>query len=119
MPTNTGGKKIKLPCDTLCIAAARTPANELLFQRTCEGTYILESQHQFTRKPMVLRDMRVESAADMFAVGEACGSFGTKRALLEGKAAGLSAAMDLGHGDNQIGQARHRAMEQLEQVRKL
>lgn len=32
--------KMKLPCDVLCIAGTRTPANELVFQRTCEGSYI-------------------------------------------------------------------------------
>lgn len=116
-PVKAGGKKLKVSCDTLCVAGAKTPANELLFQRTCEGTYVLESEHQFTRKPNVLPDMRVVSADDMFAVGAACGSQGTEHALLQGKIAGLSAALDLGHGGSEMKQVRDQAVEQLRDVR--
>ena len=116
-PVDSGGKKIKLSCDTLCVAGANTPANELLFQRTCEGTYVLESQHQFTRKPNVLPDMRVVSSTDMFVVGAASGSKGAEDALLEGKVAGLSAALDLAHGGSEIKQAHAQAMAHLAENR--
>lgn len=110
---STNGKKIKLNCDTLCVAGEKTPASELLFQRSCEGTYVLSSQHQFTRKPVMLPDMRAGNNADMFAVGEACGSHGAERAVIEGKIAGLSAALDLSHGDSELEAVRDKAMEQL------
>lgn len=100
--------KTKLACDVLCIAGTRTPANELVFQRTCEGTYILESQNQFTRKPVSNAHMRVDS--DMFVVGGASGGQGVNRAWLEGKVAGLSAVLDSGHGGKETEDERDHAM---------
>ncbi len=101
----------KLACDVLCIAATRTPANELVFQRTCEGRYILESQNQFTRKPVTDTHMRVH--ADMFVAGGAGGGQGVKRAWLEGKVAGLSAALDLGYGNEKAEAERDDAINKL------
>ena len=101
----------KLVCDVLCIAGVRTPANELVFQRTCEGVYILESQNQFTRKPVTDTHMRVD--ADMFVAGGASGAQGLNRAWLEGKVAGLSAALDLGHGNEEAEAEREEAINKL------
>ena len=102
----------QLSCDVLCIAGSRTPANELAFQRTCEGTYILESNSQFTRKPRTDEVMR--GAPDMFVVGSANGSHGLNRVWLEGKVAGLTAALDLGHGGDQEESGRQDAMKLLQ-----
>ena len=107
-------KKGILSCDTLCIAWTRTPANELLFQRTCEGNYILESPHQFTRKPVPSPEMRVGS--DMFVAGEAGGSHAVKPSWLEGKIAGLSAALDMGHSGSETQAERIEAVKQLAEV---
>lgn len=103
----TSGSEIKLSCDVLGMAAGRMPANDLIFQRTCQGTYILESPHQFTRKPLISKHMHVD--ADMFVAGEAAGSKGIERLWLEGKIAGFSAALDLGYGDLEIERARDAA----------
>ena len=100
--------KMKLTCDVLCIAGTRTPANELVFQRTCAGTYILESKNQFTRKPVTNAHMRVDS--DMFVAGGASGGQGVNRAWLEGKVAGLSAALDSGQGGKETERERDHAM---------
>jgi sarcosine oxidase subunit alpha len=99
--------EMKLRCDVLCIAAGRMPANDLIFQRTCHGTYLLESPHQFTRKPIISRHMQVD--AGLFVAGEAGGSQGIKRLWLEGKIAGFSAALDLGYGDRGIKTTRDEA----------
>ena len=88
---------IKLPCDVLCTAVMRSPANDLVFQRTCQGTYVLESPHQFSRRPLTSSHMQVD--ADMYVAGEASGSQRVEQSWLEGKIAGLSAALDLGYGD--------------------
>ncbi len=96
---NNPKKKVKLRCDTLCIAGARIPANELVFQRTCEGVYILESPNQFARRPTTTPEMR--AGADMFVAGGAAASRSMTRAYLEGMIAGLSAAIDLGYGDGE------------------
>lgn len=101
---NNPQKKVKLRCDTLCIDGARTPANELVFQRTCKGVYILESPHQFTMRPVTTPHLQADS--DLFVAGEAAGSQGINRTWLEGKVAGLSAALDLGYGDGEAEASR-------------
>lgn len=92
--------ELKIACDVLGIVGSRIPANELIFQRTSQGHYILESPHQFTRRPLTSSHMRVD--ADMYVAGEASGSQSVKQSWLEGKVAGLSAALDLGYGGEEI-----------------
>jgi sarcosine oxidase subunit alpha len=97
--TNSGRKSVndfKIACDVLCIAGSRIPADELVFQRTSQGQYLLESPHQFTRKPLTSSHMSVDT--DMYVAGEASGSQSVKQSWIEGKVAGLSAALDLGFG---------------------
>jgi sarcosine oxidase subunit alpha len=100
--------EMKLFCDVLCMAGMQTPANELVFQRTCEGAYILESPNQFSRRPVIDSHMRVDT--DIFVAGGASGNQGVNRAWLEGKIAGLSAALDLGHGNKEAGVERDDAI---------
>ena len=107
--------RLKLSCDVLCIAGGLTPANELLFQRTCEGTYILESPHRFTRRPVTDGNMRVDT--DIYVAGGAGGSRGVNRAWLEGKIAGLSAALDLGHGGEESETMRDDATDLLDRFK--
>jgi sarcosine oxidase subunit alpha len=103
--------EMKLFCDVLCMAGMQTPANELVFQRTCEGAYILESPNQFSRRPVIDSHMRVDT--DIFVAGGASGNQGVNRAWLEGKIAGLSAALDLGHGNKEAEVERDDAIELL------
>ena len=99
-PTDGSNRpKLLLECDVLCIAGSRVPANELVFQHTSQGQYILESPHQFTRKPVTSSHMKVED--DMYFAGGAAGSQSLMESWLEGKVAGLSAALDLGYGNSQ------------------
>jgi sarcosine oxidase subunit alpha len=104
----TGGKsgqKVDVACDVLGIAGSRVPATELVFQRTAQGQYIVESPHQFTRRPVTSGHMKVE--ADMYVAGEASGSRSLMQFWLEGKVAGLSAALDLGYGSEETKRARN------------
>jgi hypothetical protein len=95
----------------LCIAGTRTPANELAFHRTCEGTFILESENQFTRKPKT--DHLMRGASDMFLAGSANGVYDPQAGWLEGKIAGLTAALDMGHGGKPEESERNAAMRFL------
>ena len=116
--TDTGGKpaqEIKIACDVLCIAGSRIPANELVFQRTCQGQYILESPHQFTRRPVTSGHMKVE--LDMYVAGGASGSESLKQSWLEGKLAGLSAALDLGYGGEKTESVRNETQALLDNLR--
>jgi sarcosine oxidase subunit alpha len=100
-------EEIKIVCDVLCIAGSRIPANELIFQRTSQGQYLLESPHQFTRRPVTSSHMSVDT--DMYVAGSASGSQSLVRSWIEGKVAGLSAALNLGYGTAETESVRNEA----------
>jgi sarcosine oxidase subunit alpha len=107
--------KLLKECDVLCICGSRVPANELIFQRTGQGEYILESPNQFTRKPVTSEHLRVE--ADMYVAGGANGSRSFKQSWIEGQVAGLSAALDLGYGGQEAERDRDEAQALLDEPR--
>jgi len=113
----TGGKTgqvVDIACDVLGIAGSRIPATELVFQRTGQGQYIVESPHQFTRRPVTTGHMKVE--ADMYVAGGTSGSRGLKQSWIEGKVAGLSAALDLGYGGEKTESVRNETEALLEDL---
>jgi NADPH-dependent 2,4-dienoyl-CoA reductase/sulfur reductase-like enzyme len=115
--TKTGGvpvPEIKIACDVICIAGSRNPATELIFQRTSQGQYTLESPHQFMRRPVTTSHMKVES--DMYVAGEAGGSRNLNQSWIEGKVAGLSAALDLGYGNKETESAHNEARMSLDEL---
>ncbi len=115
---NTGrytSQDLDIACDILCIAGSRNPANELVFQRTCQGQYILEAPHQVTRRPLTSSQMKVDT--DMYVAGEAGGSQRLEQSWTEGKLAGLSAALDLGHGGDNAKHVQHETQVLLENLR--
>ncbi len=107
--------KKNIDCDVLGIAGSRTPASELVFQRTSQGQYILESPHQFTRRPVTSAHLKVEP--DMYVAGGAGGSQSLKQSWLEGKLAGLSAALELGFGSEETTSIRDAAEALLEELK--
>jgi sarcosine oxidase subunit alpha len=107
----TGPKK-NIACDMLGIAGSRVPATELIFQRTSQGQYIMESPHQFTRRPVTSAHLKVE--ADMYVAGGAGGSQSLKQSWLEGKLTGLSAALDIGFGSEETAGMRDETERLLE-----
>lgn len=110
----TTGQNMELACDVLGIAGSLVPATELVFQRTGQGQYIVESPHQFTRRPVTSGHMQVD--ADMYVAGAAAGSQGLKQSWLEGKVAGLSAELELGFGDQETAGLRDEAERMLEDL---
>jgi len=101
-------------CDVLGLAGSRVPATELVFQRTSQGQYILESPHQFTRRPVTSGHLKVED--DLYVAGGAGGSRSLKQSWLEGRVAGLSAALDLGFGSEKNVGMRDEAEGMLEDI---
>ena len=102
-------------CDVLGIAGSRTPATELVFQRTSQGQYILESAHQFTRRPVTSGHLKVED--DLYVAGAAGGSRSLKQSWLEGRVAGLSAALELGYGSEETSAIRDEAEKLLAELK--
>ncbi len=99
-PDNHRDRKIKIGCDVLCIAGTRSPANDLVFQHTCRGDYILKSPEHIIRCPKTSDRMEVKTG--LYVAGETSGSQGFAKAYLEGKIAGLSTAIILGHDNDRL-----------------
>jgi len=104
----------KIACDTICVSGNRSPANDLIFQRTCSGSYVLESPYQIARKPYFKTDMEIEEG--FYVSGEASGIQGSRCAYLQGKIAGLSAALSLDYGDQETKNERTHAKRTLEKM---
>ena len=93
------GTDLQLSCDTVVLAGGFAPANELLFQATAKGSYVLEAVGTLSRVPYREEDMQVQ--AGVYVAGYAAGigdPFDLTRVLWEGEIAGLSAALSLGLG---------------------
>ncbi|MBF0314045.1 MAG: FAD-dependent oxidoreductase [Oligoflexia bacterium] len=87
----TGSEK-ELEVDTICLAVGLAPLNELLWQADCEFTYIPE-----LGEVPAFDKFRQTSNKDIFIAGD-CAVIGEASiARLEGRIAGLKAALDLGH----------------------
>jgi sarcosine oxidase subunit alpha len=107
----TPGTDLQLACDTVVLAGGFSPANELLFQATARGTYVLEAAETLSRLPSREEDMQVQPG--IYAAGHAAGiddPFDLRRALWEGEIAGLSAALSLGL-EGRRGEARRERLQ--------
>lgn len=89
-PVNSRGQGLTLACDTVCMAGADMPANELLFQHTCRGRYVLEPACQLTRRPRVTGELRI--APGLYVAGGAGGARDPGQIYRQGRVAGLAAA---------------------------
>lgn len=86
------GNKVKIDCDVIAIEGTRIPANELAFQKSCRGMYLLESEFQMTRKVATTDEVRVDN--EMFIVGSANGCIETVEKVRQAHIAGMMSASD-------------------------
>lgn len=88
------GSEKELEVDVLCIAVGLTPLTEILFQVGCKMVYIAELGGH-----VALRNETLEtSVKNVFVAGDAGGIEEASAAMVEGSIAGLTAALNLGHG---------------------
>ena len=60
-----------------------------------------------------MRNKNLEGAPNIFAVGDVCRAQSLMATILEGDIAGLSAALHVGHGDNEMQMTRDRMIAGL------
>jgi sarcosine oxidase subunit alpha len=114
----TTGTDLRFTCDTVVLAGGFSPANELLFQATAKGSYVLEATETLSRVPDRGDDMQVQEG--VYVAGNAAGigdPFDLRRVLLEGEIAGLSAVLSLGQGGHREETRRMRLQRALEAKR--
>lgn len=79
-------------CDLVCLAYRGVPALDLVFQRTAEGSYVLEPQGVIGLRVTTDSDMRV--APGLYVAGACAGARTVGDAVAHGRVAGAAAARD-------------------------
>ncbi len=83
----------ELEVDTICLAVGLSPLSDLLWQAGCQMKYIVELGGY-----VALRDDHMKSSLDnIYIAGDVAGIEEASSAMLEGKIAGLNAAVSLGY----------------------
>lgn len=90
-----GGHGQTITCDTLCVAIGRQAVCELAQQAGCELTY--DPRFELVRP---IHDDHMKSNAESYVAGEMLGTQPLSMITLEGRLAGLSAALSLDLGDS-------------------
>ncbi|MGV7223391.1 MAG: 2Fe-2S iron-sulfur cluster-binding protein [Nitrospinales bacterium] len=86
-------RKVSIDCDVIVVDGPQIPANELAFQKSCRGMYLLESEFQLTRKVAAADDVRVDN--EMFIVGSANGCKDPAEKVRQGRLAGTMSVMGM------------------------
>jgi sarcosine oxidase subunit alpha len=87
------GTEKELKVDAICLAVGLSPLSDLLWQAGCQMKYIAELGGY-----VALRDDNMKSSLDnIYIAGDVAGIEEATSAMLEGKIAGLNAAVSLGY----------------------
>ncbi|HDS59446.1 MAG TPA: sarcosine oxidase subunit alpha, partial [Thermoplasmatales archaeon] len=86
------GSEEDVPCDTVCLAVGLTPSAQLLFQAGVHRAYIPEAGGHVAIHDQVMET----SISGIFVAGDTSGIEEASTAMVEGKIAGLGAAIHLG-----------------------
>jgi sarcosine oxidase subunit alpha len=105
----------KVTCDFICVCNSRLPANDFIFQKNYRGSYVLESSFKIARKPNFNENMEVEEG--LYVAGESSGVTGlTRAAYLQGKIAGISAAIKLNYKNPELLHERTLSINSLKHI---
>ena len=105
------GTEEDVPCDTICLAVGLTPSTRLLSQIRAEVGFIPEAGGW-----IALHDESMQtSIKGVYVAGDASGIEEASTAMIEGKIAGLAAAIQLGFSKEKTLLAKHR--EELRSLR--
>ena len=89
------GSEEQIACDAICLAVGLSPLSELLWQSGCQMRYIGELGGYVAE-----RSLRLETTVPgLYIAGDIAGVEEASAAMVEGRLAGLYAALDLGHGN--------------------
>jgi len=107
------GKEQRIECDAICLAVGLSPLTELAWQAGCGMAYISELSGHV---PIV--DEKLETTRPgIYCAGDVSGVEEASSAMVEGRLAGISAAVSLGYGDNNALALQKEAMDELNELR--
>lgn len=107
------GSEEKVECDTVCLAVGLTPAIRLLSQIGAETEFVPEAGGY-----VALHDDSMQTTVKgVYVAGDSSGIEEASTAMIEGKIAGLSAAISLGHKSKENQNLLQQYRKELEKLR--
>lgn len=107
------GTEKELKVDTICLAVGLSPLSDLLWQAGCQMKYIAELGGY-----VALRDDNMKSSLDnIYIAGDVAGIEEASSAMLEGKIAGLNAAVSLGRRVDNFLELNRNLKKELKELR--
>jgi len=107
------GTEKELKVDTICLAVGLSPLSDLLWQAGCQMKYIAELGGY-----VALRDDHMKSSLDnIYIAGDVAGIEEASSAMLEGKIAGLNAAVSLGYRVDNFLELNRTLRKELKELR--
>lgn len=107
------GTEKELKVDTICLAVGLSPLSDLLWQAGCQMKYIAELGGY-----VALRDDNMKSSLDnIYIAGDVAGIEEATSAMLEGKIAGLNAAVSLGYRVDNFLELNRSLRKELKELR--
>jgi len=107
------GSEEKVECDTICLAVGLTPAIRLLSQIGVETEFVPEAGGY-----VALHDDSMQTTVKgVYVAGDSSGIEEASTAMIEGKIAGLSAAIMLGHKSKENKKLLEQYCEELKKLR--
>jgi sarcosine oxidase subunit alpha len=107
------GTEKELKVDTICLAVGLSPLSDLLWQAGCQMKYIAELGGY-----VALRDDNMKSSLDnIYIAGDVAGIEEATSAMLEGKIAGLNAAVSLGYRADNFLELNRSLRKELKELR--
>jgi sarcosine oxidase subunit alpha len=107
------GTEKELKVDTICLAVGLSPLSDLLWQAGCQMKYIAELGGY-----VALRDDNMKSSLDnIYIAGDVAGIEEASSAMLEGRIAGLNAAVSLGYRVDNFLELNRNLRKELKELR--
>jgi sarcosine oxidase subunit alpha len=107
------GSEKRIDCDFICVAIGLSPTHELLYQAGCEMKFVPELGG--------LVPMRTEygetTVEGIYVAGDVAGIEEATSAMMEGRIAGLDAAIKLGYGGEEAIRLRDEVVRDLKEFR--
>jgi sarcosine oxidase subunit alpha len=107
------GRAKRIGADFICLAAGLSPLTELFWQAGCEMKFIAELGGYV---PLRNEDLET-SVKEIYVAGDSAGIEEASSAMIEGRLAGLNAAISLGYESSDYMELRSKFIDQLEILR--
>jgi sarcosine oxidase subunit alpha len=107
------GTERKVQCDAVCLAVGLSPLTELAWQAGCEMAYIRELSGHVP----IVDDNLQTTRRGIYCAGDVSGIEEASSAMVEGRIAGISAAVSLGYGKDKAAELLLDAKVELDELR--